>query len=74
MMINAITTAFIYVLKAFFSLLTWFLKLFINAIKKFYVVLPVTSILFILLFFATAKIRLTHLNRQRWILTGLSET
>ena len=50
MMVNTVTGALIYALKAFFSLLTWFLKSFLKLLKLFFVALPVTSIMFAALF------------------------
>ncbi|WP_051688723.1 hypothetical protein [Butyrivibrio sp. AE2032] len=50
MIVNAVTSALIYALKAFFSLLTWFGKSFLKFLKLLYVVLPITCIVFVLLF------------------------
>ena len=50
MIVNAVTGALIYALKAFFSLLTWFGKSFLKFLKLLYVVLPITCIVFVLLF------------------------
>ena len=50
MIINAVTTALLYALKAFFSLISWFLKSMLKAIKLFFAALPVTCIVFFLLF------------------------
>ncbi len=47
--INAITNAAVYAVKAFFSLVTWFLKAFLKTLKLFFVLLPVTSVIFVLL-------------------------
>jgi hypothetical protein len=49
MMAKAISGAFIYVLKAFFSLMQWFLKSFTKVLKLLYVALPATCVAFILL-------------------------
>ena len=49
-MINTLITAITYGLKAFFSLLTWFMKAFLRFLKFCYVFLPITSIVFVLLF------------------------
>lgn len=37
-------------LKAFFSLLSWFIKHFVNVLKYFYCALPLTAVIFVLLF------------------------
>ncbi|WP_022766919.1 hypothetical protein [Butyrivibrio sp. XPD2006] len=50
MIINAVTTALLYALKAFFSLISWFLKSFLKVVKLFFAALPVTCIVFFLLF------------------------
>ena len=50
MIINAVTGALIYGLKAFFSLISWFAKSFLKFLKLLYVLLPVTCIVFVLLF------------------------
>ena len=50
MVVNAICSAFIYAIKAFFSLVNWFLKRCQKAVKILYAILPVTCIVFILLF------------------------
>ncbi len=50
MIINAVSGALIYGLKAFFSMLSWFGKSFTKFLKLLYVVLPVTCIIFVLLF------------------------
>ncbi len=49
MIINAVTTALLYALKAFFSLISWFLKSFLKIIKLFFAALPVTCIVYFLL-------------------------
>ncbi len=50
MIINAVTTALLYALKAFFSLISWFLKSMLKVVKLFFAALPVTCIVFFLLF------------------------
>lgn len=50
MIINAVTTALLYALKAFFSLVSWFLKSFLKVVKLFFAALPVTCIVFFLLY------------------------
>ena len=50
MIINAVTTALLYVLKAFFSLVSWFFKSFLKLVKLFFAALPVTCIVFFLLY------------------------
>lgn len=50
MTINTIANAFVYIIKAFFSMLSWFISLFFKILKYFYVVLPVTSICFLMCF------------------------
>lgn len=50
--LNAILSFLIFILKAFFSMLTWFLKSIWKLLKLFFCFLPITSILFTLLFFA----------------------
>ncbi len=50
MIINAVTTALLYALKAFFSLVSWFLKSFLKLVKLFFAALPVTCIVFFLLY------------------------
>jgi len=50
MAVSAVTSAFIYALKAFFSLVTWFFRTFIKLFKLLFVVLPITSALFVILF------------------------
>ena len=50
MIINAVTTALLYALKAFFSLISWFLKSLLKVVKLFFAALPVTCIVFFLLF------------------------
>lgn len=49
MMINSVISACMYLLRAVFSLLKWFLRSFGRLLKLFYVILPVTSIIFVLL-------------------------
>ncbi len=49
MIINAVVGALLYALKAFFSLIVWFGKTFLKLLKLFFVVLPVTSIVFVVL-------------------------
>ncbi len=48
-MINSLINACMYLLKAVFSLLLWFLRAFGRLLKLFYVILPVTSVIFVLL-------------------------
>lgn len=50
MIINAVTTALLYALKAFFSLVSWFLKSFLKLVKLFFAALPITCIVFFLLY------------------------
>ena len=50
MIVNAVSGALIYGLKAFFSMISWFGKSFAKLLKLLYVVLPVTCIIFVLLF------------------------
>ena len=50
MIINAVTTALLYALKAFFSLISWFFKSFLKAARLFLAALPVTCIVFFMLF------------------------
>ena len=50
MIINAVTTALLYALKAFFSLVSWFFKSFLKLVKLFFAALPVTCIVFFLLY------------------------
>lgn len=50
--LNAILNFIIFILKAVFSMLAWFLKSIAKMLKLFYCALPLTSIAFILLFFA----------------------
>lgn len=50
MIVNAVTGALIYGLKAFFSLISWFAKSFLKFLKLLYVVLPITCIVFVMLF------------------------
>ena len=51
-MLNTVTGALIYALKAFFSLVTWFGKSFFKLVKLVYVVIPITCIVLVLLFCA----------------------
>lgn len=60
--IKSITNALLYALKAFFSLLTWFLKAFLKGLKLFFVVLPITSIVFALLFMISIYVLATGLD------------
>ncbi|WP_024866722.1 hypothetical protein [Butyrivibrio sp. FCS014] len=54
MIVNAVVTAFLYTVKAFFSALLWFLKLLFKAVKMLFVFLPVTAtVFFALLVFNT---------------------
>ena len=50
MIVNAVTTALLYTVKAFFSALLWFLKLLFKAVKMLFVFLPVTATVFFALF------------------------
>lgn len=50
--LNAILNFIIYVLKAVFSMLTWFLKGISKILRLFYCALPLTTIVFVLLFLA----------------------
>ena len=49
MAINAISSIVVSVLKAFFSMLSWFIKAYVRFLKLFFCILPVTSISFFLL-------------------------
>ena len=49
MALKSIVTAFLYLVKAFFSMITWFLKALLKVFKLFFVFLPVTAVVFILL-------------------------
>ncbi len=49
MIIHTIAGVFIYVLKAVFSLLSWFLKAFLKAVKMLFVAVPVTAVAFVVL-------------------------
>ncbi|WP_029230995.1 hypothetical protein [Butyrivibrio sp. VCB2006] len=49
-MINAVISFFLYILKAFFSMLAWFCKSLFKILKLFFCVLPLTSIAFLLFF------------------------
>ncbi len=52
MMINAVISFFLYILKAVFSMLSWFIKKLFGLFKLFFCALPLTCILFFLLFIA----------------------
>ncbi len=60
--IKSITNALLYALKAFFSLLTWFLRAFLKGLKLFFVFLPITSIIFALLFLVSIFVLVTGQN------------
>ncbi|MBE5829523.1 MAG: hypothetical protein E7305_08700 [Butyrivibrio sp.] len=60
--IKSITNALLYALKAFFSLLTWFLRSFFQGLKLFFVFLPITSIIFALLFLVSIFVLVTGQN------------
>ena len=62
MIIKTISNALVYALKAFFSLISWFLKSFIKLVKLFYVALPVTCFVFFLLFFLNIFLLLGGFN------------
>ena len=47
--VNAISSIVVSVLKAFFSMLSWFIKAYVRFLKLFFCILPVTSISFFLL-------------------------
>lgn len=49
MAINAITSIVVSVLKAFFSMLSWFIKAYARFLKLFFCILPITSVSFFLL-------------------------
>lgn len=49
MAVNAISSIVVSVLKAFFSMLSWFVKAYVRFLKLFFCILPVTSISFFLL-------------------------
>ena len=49
MAVNAISSIVVSVLKAFFSMLSWFLKAYVRFLKLFFCILPVTSVSFFLL-------------------------
>ena len=49
MAVNAISSIVVSVLKAFFSMLSWFIKAYVRFLKLFFCILPVTSISFFLL-------------------------
>ncbi|MBE5827313.1 MAG: hypothetical protein E7307_11825 [Butyrivibrio sp.] len=59
MIVNAVTTAFLYTVKAFFSALLWFLKLLFKAVKMLFVFLPVTATVFFALFVFNAYLLAT---------------
>ncbi len=60
--IKSITNALLYALKAFFSLLTWFFRAFLKGLKFFFVFLPITSIIFALLFLVSIFVLVTGQN------------
>ena len=49
MAVNAISSIVVSVLKAFFSMLSWFIRAYVRFLKLFFCILPVTSISFFLL-------------------------
>jgi hypothetical protein len=53
MMINVVINALVYLAKAVFSLLLWFIKTVTRALKLFFVALPITSIVFGVLMLVT---------------------
>ena len=62
MIVNAVTSALVFALKAFFSLISWFFRSFIKLVKLFYVALPVTCFVFFLLFFLNIFLLLGGFN------------
>ncbi|MBO5623784.1 MAG: hypothetical protein J5959_19385, partial [Butyrivibrio sp.] len=60
--IKSITNALLYALKAFFSLLTWFFRAFLKGLKFFFVFLPITSIIFAILFLVSIFVLVTGQN------------
>ena len=72
--IKSITNALLYALKAFFSLLTWFFRAFLKGLKFFFVVLPITSIAFAILFAVSILILVTGQNPLPQELVGAKET
>ena len=60
---NAILGLSITAVKAFFSMLTWFLKLFFKLIKYLYCVLPVTAIVFVGLFCLNTYLLVSGINK-----------
>ncbi|RKM56013.1 hypothetical protein D6855_15395 [Butyrivibrio sp. CB08] len=63
-----------YALKAFFSLLTWFMKAFVKGLKLFFVVLPITAISFSILFGVSIYILFSGINPVPQELLGSKET
>ncbi len=59
MIVNTITGALVYALKALFSMLVWFVKTFFKLLKLFFVALPVTSVFFTLLLLVNLLFMLT---------------
>ena len=49
MAVHALGTALIYLLNAFFSLLTWFLKVLFKGLRLLFVAIPITTIVFAVL-------------------------
>jgi len=60
--IKTITNALLYALKAFFSLLTWFFRACLKGLKLLFVFLPITSIIFALLFLVSIFVLVTASN------------
>ncbi|MBP3277543.1 MAG: hypothetical protein J6M44_01165 [Butyrivibrio sp.] len=60
--IKSITNALLYALKAFFSLLTWFFRALFKGLKFFFVFLPITSIIFAILFLVSIFVLVTGQN------------
>ncbi|MBO4456313.1 MAG: hypothetical protein J5802_01190 [Butyrivibrio sp.] len=60
---NAILGLSISAVKAFFSMLTWFLKLFFKLIKYLYCVLPATAIVFVALFALNTYLLISGINK-----------
>lgn len=62
MSVNALANALVYILKAFFSLLLWFLKALLRGLKLCFVALPVTTAAFAALFCVEAFLLITKQN------------
>ncbi|MCR5404433.1 MAG: hypothetical protein K6E91_11545 [Butyrivibrio sp.] len=62
MSVTAITNAIIYVLKAFFSLVLWFVKFLLRGIKICYSLLPLTTLAFVVLIFVDVFLIVTKQN------------